>query len=318
VAAFISAHAAGEPVVVTTSGSTALPRAIVRTTHSWVSSFAAVSRLAGIDERSRVWVPGPVSATMNLFALVHATMTGAAVVGRPEDATHAHLTPAALARCLDGEVPMAGRTAVVAGDRLPAGLHARALAAGVTTAHYYGAAELSFVGWGSHAQDLRPFPGAEVSVRAGGEIWVRSPFVCLGYEGPPGPLRRSRDGFATVGDQGELREGVLLVWGRPGAVTVGGSTVELAAVEAVLRDAAVGDLVAVGLPHGSLGSVVAAVLTRPTDLAAVRKLARSRLAAPSRPRVWLHVDALPLTPAGKVDRLALARLAAEGDARRLV
>ena len=33
-----------------------------------------------------------------------------------------------------------------------------------------------------------------------GEVWVRSPFVCTRYDGPPGPLRRDVDGFCTVGD----------------------------------------------------------------------------------------------------------------------
>ena len=70
--------------------------------------------------------------------------------------------------------------------------------------HYYGAAELSFVAWGAHADDLRPFPGVEVSVREG-EVWVRSPYLCTGYDGPPGPLRRDGDGFATVGDRGSMR-----------------------------------------------------------------------------------------------------------------
>ena len=90
---------------------------------------------------------------------------------------------------------------MVAGDRLPVALHDRAVAAGARVHHYYGAAELSFVAWGAHADDLRPFPGVEVAVRDG-EVWVRSPYVCSGYDGSPGPLRVDPDGFATVGDRG--------------------------------------------------------------------------------------------------------------------
>jgi acyl-CoA synthetase (AMP-forming)/AMP-acid ligase II len=47
-------------------------------------------------------------------------------------------------------------------------------------AHYYGAAELSFVAWGLDREDLRPFPGVEIEVRAD-EIWVRSPYLAAGY-----------------------------------------------------------------------------------------------------------------------------------------
>ena len=148
-----------------------MSRSVVRTTDSWVSSFDAVASLAGLTSSSRLWVPGPLTATMNLFAAVHAAFLGALLVDSPGQATHAFLTPHLLARHLPD---LDGVTVVVAGDRLSPAHHDRAVAAGATVHHYYGAAELSFVAWGAHADDLRPFPGVEVSVRAG-EVWVRSP-----------------------------------------------------------------------------------------------------------------------------------------------
>ena len=72
VAAVLEAHDRDELIALQTSGTTSEPRAVVRTTSSWVDSFPHVSRLTGIDRRSRVWVPGPLTATMNLFAAVHA------------------------------------------------------------------------------------------------------------------------------------------------------------------------------------------------------------------------------------------------------
>lgn len=256
---------------------------------------------------------------MNLFAAVHADWLGAERVEDPAGATHATLTPPTLAACLDRGVPLTGAHVVVAGDRMPATLHRRAAAAGVTVHHYYGAAELSFVGWGGHAGDLRAFPGVAVEVRED-EIWVRSPYLCDGYDGPPGPLRRDAAGFATVGDRGALSDGWLTVRGRPDAVNVGGATVLTADVEAVLRPEAGGDLAVASVPHAHLGSVVAVALTRPEDLVPVRRRARSRLEGAHRPRAWFHVPKLPLTAAGKVDRLALAALlsAEDGRATRLV
>ncbi|MEP7090861.1 MAG: o-succinylbenzoate--CoA ligase [Nocardioidaceae bacterium] len=280
-----------------------------------MSSFATVAALTGLTSASRVWVPGPLTATMNLFAAAHASVMGATLLGAPGGATHAHLTPTALATALDDGVLLSGVTVVVAGDRLSVGLHDRAAAAGMVVRHYYGAAELSFVAWGAHAEDLRPFPGVEVEVR-GGEIWVRSPYVCLGYDGPPGALRRATDGFATVGDRGALNGGRLLVAGRPEAVTVGGSTVETAEVEAVLRAGAIGDVVVVGVPHETLGAVLAVVLTSFGDHPRVRDLARTRLSGAARPRRWFHVAVLPQTPAGKVDRPALVSLVS-GDGSRV-
>jgi acyl-CoA synthetase (AMP-forming)/AMP-acid ligase II len=249
---------------------------------------------------------------------VHAAAASARLVDDVGQATHAHLTPSALSRALDGRLPLDGVTLVVAGDRLSPALHDRAAAAGARVHHYYGAAELSFVAWGPHAEDLRAFPDVRVAVR-GGEIWVRSPFVCSGYDGPPGPLR-VLDGEATVGDRGVLARGRLTVLGRPDAVTVGGATVRVTEVEAVLAPRARGEVRVLGRPHAALGQVVAAVLTDPRDLEGLRNVARAELDGAARPRLWLHLPVLPTTAAGKVDRSALATLLDDegGPARRLV
>ena len=292
---------------------------MTRTTESWTSSFPAVTELTRLSSSSLVWVPGPRSATLNLFAAVHTVSVSAVLVDDAGSATHAHLTPSTLTRALDEDLPLEGTTVVVAGDRLSPALHDRAAAAGARVHHYYGAAELSFVAWGSHVEDLRAFPGVEVAVR-GGEVWARSPYLCAGYDGPPGPLRRSGDGFATVGDTGVLRDGRLTVTGRPGAVTVGGSTVCLAEVESALAARAAGQVSVVGLPHQTWGMLLAVVLTSASDHPELVAVAKDELARAARPRLWFHLDPLPQTAAGKVDRQALVSLLSGdgGRARRLV
>ncbi len=304
VAAFLAAHEAGSPVALATSGTTGSPRAVVRSTQSWVSSFGHVSALTGLDATSHVWVPGPLHATMNLFAAVHATFAGATWSSTPEGATHAQLTPALLARHV---ADLRGLNVVVAGDRLPAALRDEATAAGIAVCHYYGAAELSFVAWGSCADDLTPFPGAEVEVRDG-EIWVRSPYLALGYDGQPGAQRLDAAGFATVGDRGAWDGSRLVVHGRDDVVTTGGATVLVADVERALRTGATGDVIVLGLPHASLGAVVAAAFTATEDGPRLRAAAAA-LEPAERPRIWLHVETLPRTDGGKVDREALVRLA---------
>jgi long-chain acyl-CoA synthetase len=306
-------------VALRTSGTSGTTRSVVRTTTSWAASFEPVAALTGLTPASRVWVPGPTSATMNLFAAVHAAVLGARRVAAPGGATHCYLTPTALSRLLDRDAPLAGCVVVVAGDRLSAALGDRAARAGARVHHYYGAAELSFVAWGSCADDLRAFPGVDVAVRAG-EVWVRSPYLCTGYAGPPGPLRRDARGFATVGDRGVLAGGVLTVAGRPDAVQVAGSTVEPGGVEDLLRRHARGEVAVVGVPHAVLGAVLGVVLTEPGDHAVLRSLARERLRGAARPRLWFAFDGWPTTPAGKLDREGLvALLTGRSDrARRLV
>lgn len=316
---FLDAHSRGDLVALPTSGTSGAPRSVVRTTDSWVRSFAHVTSLTSLGAGSTVWVPGPLSSTMNLFAAVHAAFVGARTVADPRGATHAHLTPSALSGALDRHVELSGVHVVVAGDRLDQDLWQRATRAGARVSSYYGAAELSFVGWGCHEDDLRPFPEVELAER-GGVLWVRSPYLCRRYDGPPGPLRRDSDGFATVGDRGSVVDGLLRVAGRgTDGVTTAGATVHVADVERVLRPAVAGDVVVVGLPHPGLGAVVAAVLTDAASFSAARSLARERLPEAHRPRLWFHLAEVPLTAAGKVDRAALRSLlvAAGGTVRRL-
>lgn len=286
---------------------------MLRTTESWETSFEPVSSLTGIGRGSRVWVPGPLTASMNVFAVVHASYAGAALVDSPAGATHAVLSPSGLATLLDDGA--ADRlVVVVAGDGLAPDVAARAAHGGLEVHHYYGAAELSFVAWGSHRDDLRPFPDVELSVR-GGEVWVRSPYLCLRYDGAAGPLRRDVDGWATVGDRGTLApDGRLLLHGRPEAVTTGGATIWPSEVEAVLRPVARGELAVLGVPHPDLGAVLVAVLTDASDRGALVVAARDLLTEAARPRRWYHRDALPLTSGGKVDRRALAELVVTGSA----
>lgn len=255
-------------------------------------------------------VPGPVSGTMNLFAAVLARAVGGTVVSTLDEATHAHVTPTELRRMLAEGHPLDGVRLTVAGDRLDRALHDRAVVAGARVSHYYGAAELSFVAWGSHEADLRPFPGVDVAERDG-VLWVRSPYLAT--------VPLDDDGFATVGDRGEVcADGRVLVRGRAEtAVVTGGVTVVVEEVEATLRPVVAGELVVVGVPHPQLGEVVAAVLTDPALVVAARDTARSELDEAHRPRLWFVAEEVPRTQAGKTDRAAVRKLAVGGRLRRV-
>lgn len=325
--ALADALPAGEPLlVVQTSGTSSRPRAVVRTVRSWDDSLAAFTRVAGLGPGDVVWAPGPLSATLTLFAAWHALATGlpllasgrwrGVVTAGPATAavTAVHCVPAVLADVLDahdaGLVP-ALRTAVVAGAAVPRRLRERAAAAGVRLVEYYGAAELSFVAADPDGTGLRAFPGAEVDVRDGA-VRVRSPYVARGYLDPAddGPLVRSGDGWCSVGDRGRLAGDRLEVAGRGGdAVTVGGRTVVAADVEAALRDVpGVSELACVGEPHARLGErvVLAVQVEAGSDpVPALREAARRALPPAARPVRYVVLSELPRTAGGKVARAAL-------------
>ncbi|HEY5981659.1 MAG TPA: o-succinylbenzoate--CoA ligase [Microlunatus sp.] len=306
-AALRTAYATGSTIRLATSGTSGRPRWVLRTAASWVDSFPLVADLCALDRTSRAWVPGPPSASMNAYAVCLLDHVAAELVASPADATHAFCTPAALPALLDDDLgPL---VLVVAGDRLSPALADRAEAAGHTVHHYYGAAQLSFVGWGRDADSLRIFPEVLATVR-NGTLWVSSPWLCLGEEGDPPVLRtQDRDGrvWMSVGDRGAVTpEGRVVVAGRPDAVTTGGVTVVLADVEAALRPYARGEVVVVGRPHPRLGAVLVAICTDPADAVELPAAARRVLPGSHRPRHWSVRAELPVTGAGKVDRDRIA------------
>lgn len=320
-----------------TSGSAGTPRPIARTSTSWTSSYPMVSQRTGIRAGWTVGIPGPLASSLFLFGTLHALWAGAHVVtpGRWDPAPMngldaAHCVPTMLADLLD--LPSPPPLAVCGGAALPSPLRERARSRGVRIADYYGATELSFVAWGTPDGRLEPLPDVDVEVR-GGELWVRSPYLSLGYAAPPdnaveGPLRWDDAGFATVGDLGTLHGGTLQVHGRgDGTIMCGGTPVLPQDVEHVLLNLpTIRDAVVVGTPHARLGAVVTAVIeptpghaVTPALLTSLRTATRHRLAAPQRPRHWYVMPRLPRTGAGKVARTAVAEAVRTGtlDARRL-
>jgi acyl-CoA synthetase (AMP-forming)/AMP-acid ligase II len=306
-----------------TSGSTGSPRIHLRTQESWQASFAAVSALLAADADDGVALPAPPSSSLTLFSMAHALAGGPRPILGAEGRTGRwascfHGTPQALRRLLDAKEPTSVRTALVGGSSLDPELRAEAEGRGIRVVSYYGASELSFVAI-DDGSGLRPFPGVEVDVRDGA-LWVRSPFVALGYVGEGGPLRRDGD-WTTVGDLAEVTDGALRLRGRAdGAILTASATVIPEEVEAALRSLhGVADAVVVGLPAPGVGALVAALVEPETSIGDARELraAAARVLAPaSRPRAWFAGE-LPRTAAGKPARAEALRRVLAGEVSRL-
>ncbi len=318
-----SAHARGRlgpgSLVLFTSGSAGRPRGVVRTHESWRASVGPLTSLLGLTSDDVVWTPGPLSSSLSLYGAWHASTVGARTVLADEDPADAgvlHTVPSAFARLrrrTSAQTRAALRTVVLAGEPVTGTHRAECAAEGWAVREYYGAAELSFVGWSADGGPWRPFPGVEVELR-GGDLWARSPYLARGYldEGD-GPLRTDAHGWATVGDRAVAVSDGYVVRGRGAAsISTGGHTVSAEEVESVLASVpGVRAVLVVGRPDAGLGEVVTALLVGDASANALRAVVQG-LPAPARPRRWARVDDLPRTSSGKPDRAAARADVAEG------
>ena len=204
-----------------TSGTTSVPKAFTRSRRSWQLSFEASIEFFGLTQQDKTLAPGPLAASLNLYALSECLYAGSEFhtlesfdVGDVHAAiTHDGITRLVLVptmlrllseRGLAGCVDASGITAIIcAGSKLDARTleAARRWAPKATIFEYYGASELSFVsGAGLCAGKPldaggtgigKPFPGVDVRILGDdggrlpdgtdGNICVRSGMVSNGY-----------------------------------------------------------------------------------------------------------------------------------------
>ncbi|WP_426002620.1 class I adenylate-forming enzyme family protein [Paenarthrobacter sp. NyZ202] len=204
-----------------TSGTTSVPKAFTRSRRSWQISFEASIEFFGLMQDDRTLAPGPLSASLNLYALSECLFAGASFhtlesfdVGDAHAAiSHDGITRLVVAptmlrllseRGLAGDVDASGiRSIICAGSKLDGRTleAARRWAPNAAIFEYYGASELSFVSGTRLAAGEpldpggtgigRPFPGVELSILDDegrhvpegdhGNISVRSGMVSDGY-----------------------------------------------------------------------------------------------------------------------------------------
>jgi acyl-CoA synthetase (AMP-forming)/AMP-acid ligase II len=167
-------------------------------------------------------------------------------------------------------------------------------------------------------EERRPLPsGSE------GELRVRGPERMLGYVDPTLDAEVLDDaGWVYTGDVGKVdSKGWITVTGRTkDIVNRGGEKFSSREIEELLlRHPSVADAAVVGIPDQRLGEVVAAAVettgTDELDQGALTELVRSQgLASPKVPVLIKRLEALPRTPAGKVQKhLVRERLLADDE-----
>ncbi len=164
---------------------------------------------------------------------------------------------------------------------------------------------------------LRSEDGAPVEVEEVGRIWIRSPSQMVGYwEAPDATAEVVRDGWLDSGDLARADEdGYLWFFGRKKQVIVhDGSNISPVEVESALADHPAVDLAGVvGVDDKVHGENVRAYVTlrpgaeQPTSADLIVHC-REQVGYKA-PEEILFLEAMPLNPTGKIDRVELKRMA---------
>ena len=160
--------------------------------------------------------------------------------------------------------------------------------------------------------------GADVADGEVGEMALRCANMMKEYWGLPDETARTiRDGWVLTGDLAARDEdGYLYIVDRKkDIILTGGFNVYPKEVEDILHQhPGVAQCGVVGVADPKWGEVIKAyVVTRPGETVSARELVelcKDNLAGYKKPRLVEFVDALPLTPVGKISRRALRALAA--------
>lgn len=339
---------AGTAVVVTTSGSTGIPKSVLLSRDALTSSALATADrigdgtwllalpaayVAGVQVLVRSIVADREPAILS-GAFTPQTFSAAALMMVSTERGHriptfTSLVPAQLSKLLDaaehdGRVLAALRSferILVGGQALPAAVLERAETAGVRITRTYGSTETS----GGCVYDGEPLRGVSLRI-ARGEVQIAGPTLADGYLGDPAltdaVFHRDPDGtrWYRTGDAGLIEDGRLRVRGRIDNVIVsGGVNVSLDRVERIVRSVpGLADAVVVGVPDERWGEASVIVAPRgealrrseSVQLTEARELVAGGIGPHARPSRLVLVDEIPTLPSGKPDREAIRRVVA--------
>jgi O-succinylbenzoic acid--CoA ligase len=295
-------------LVMLTSGSSGTPKAAELTWDALAASAALTTGYLRTDEPT-VWYPVlPANHIGGLAVILRAVFENVSVLwGDPDDlgqapsrgATHVALVRTQLARH-----DVSGFAKVLLGGARPPSV------LGTNIISTWGMTETG----SGIVYDGRVLDGVEV-VGVAGELAVRSPTLFRSYRdrarpcvvGPDG-----RDDWFPTGDAGDVIDGRVSVKGRIGyVINTGGEKLWPDDLEAVIGSVpGVHDVAVTGVDDPEWGQrVIVLVVGTGANLdSAITEVANERIGPWAKPKVIRHVQAIPRTPNGKIQRERLADL----------
>lgn len=301
----------GDAVVVTTSGTTGDPKAVIHTHTSVQASAHATSDGLGADPSTDKWLAClPPAHIGGLAVIMRSLITGTGLV------VHESFDPAAADRAAtDGaslvslvtralnQVDVFGfRKVLIGGAAPPPNLPEHVIAT-------YGMTETgSGCVYGGY-----PLDGVELRAAPSGEIEIRADLLLRAYRTPDGEIDPfSPDGWFPTGDLGRIDpDGRLWIDGRAGDMIItGGENVWPHRIERLLEQhPSIAEVAVIGKPDPDWGQRVVAFIVPAVDTApgldAVRDYVRADMAAWNAPKELVVLKALPKTALGKIRKSEL-------------
>ncbi len=293
----------GDAVVVATSGTTGIPKAVVHTHDAVRASAYATSERLGVTSDDAWLACLPISHVGGLSVVLRSLTTNTRLFSAPQFSVDAYNNAASQGATLVSLVATAlqrvdaqlYRTIVLGGSRPPKDLPNNC----VTT---YGLTETgSGVVYNGSALN-----GVELKIEDN-IIHVRGPMLLRAYRDDHQPL--DEHGWFRTGDIGSIENGILSVHGREGDLIItGGENVWPERVEErIAQHPSVVDVCVAGVDDPEWGQAVAAwvVATQEISLDTLRNFVKETLPAHFAPKHLRLVEQIPRTSLGKPRRAEL-------------
>ncbi len=324
---------AGTAVVVHTSGSSGIPKAVALSAEALVASARATHEALGGPGQWLVTLPGNLISGLQMLVRGIVADTEPVFFDGPFDPEgllraaeemdhpqrYVSVVPVQLARLIDlaerdahaAEALRGFAAILVGGQAIATTLRQRAHELGLALRRSYGMTETA----GGCVYDGVEIGDTRVRIREG-EVQLSGSSLAIGYVGDDALTARQfvHDGdtrWYRTGDAGELLGGMLTVTGRIDRVVIsGGVNVSLDEVErAAAEHRGWSSVVAIGVPHPEWGERVGLVVEIEAGAAGfdeVREAIRTRLGAAATPLWATETPELPRLTGGKPDRLRIA------------
>lgn len=308
--------------VITTSGSTGAPKCVELSASALITS--AQSTLSYVDGcATDGWLCClPTNYIAGFQVIVRALVAEAPLeivtafepqVLADSRASFVSLVPTMVRRAIADRIDLSNfRRVLVGGAAVPPEIGAGIRNLGSEAIATYGMSETA----GGCVYDGNRLPEVAVRLDESDRIVISGPTLAQGYR-LNAELTASSfvdDSFITADLGRWLPDGRLAVLGRiDDVINTGGVKVAAPAIEqALVSHQNVSAAAVVGIPDPEWGQQVVAVITstgRTPTLAELRAHITAQLGAPSAPRTVIPVPDLPLLPNGKINRVAIRKIA---------